>query len=157
MQMIDVEFSETLGVSDVVRSFAACLASVTEVPVTEVPQPDADLPGAIAHWRSWLAGRGAGLVPIANPAGFNWPGYWLAIVGDTGPGGNSENPRAVLMFGTPSGVVLSPQDSALLGAAAATLPVRRGFVVANLDPAVTSRGTLPGVLRGEVAALALAE
>ncbi len=40
-----------------------------------------DLPGAISHWRSWLAGRGAGLVPLAKPASFNWPGYWLAVLG----------------------------------------------------------------------------
>jgi hypothetical protein len=155
--MIEVDLSQTAGGSELVRSFAACLASVTEAPVTDVPQPAADLPGAIAHWRSWLAGRGAGLVPIANPARFNWPGYWLAIVGDTGPRGISDDPRAVLMFGTPSGVVLSPQDAALLGAAATGLPVRQGFVVANLDPAVTPAGAPPAALHGVVAAVALAE
>lgn len=155
--MIEVELPDTEGVPELVRSFAACLASVTETPVTDVAQPDADLHAAIAHWRSWLAGRGAGLVPIANPARFNWPGYWLAILGDAGTVGITDGATAVLMFGTPSGVVLSPQDPALLGAAAAALPVRQGFVVSNLDPAFTAPRTPLPQLRGEVAAIALAE
>ena len=155
--MMEVELPQTSGVPELVRSFAACLASVTETPVADLPQPAADLPGAIAHRRSWLAGRGAGLVPIANPARFNWPGYWLAILGDRGARGSSEDARAVLMFGTPSGVVLSPQDPALLGAAATALPVRQGYVVAILDPAVPAPGAPPPALRGEVAAIALAE
>src|SRR5215469_11712945 len=110
--MIEVELPDTEGVPELVRSFAACLASVTETPLTDVPQPGADLRGAIAHWRSWLAGRGAGLVPIAQPARFNWPGYWLAVLGDPAPTGATEDGTAVLMFGTPSGVVLSPQQPA---------------------------------------------
>ena len=80
--MIDVDLPQTEGIPEIVRSFAACVASVTETPLSDVPQPRADLCGAIAHWRSWLAGRGAGLVPIANPTRFNWPGYWLAVLGD---------------------------------------------------------------------------
>jgi len=155
--MIEVELPDTEGVPELVRSFAACLASVTETPVTDIAQPDADLHGAIAHWRTWLAGRGAGLVPIANPARFNWPGYWLAILGNAGTVGITDRATAVLMFGTPSGVVLSPQDPALLGAAAAALPVRQGFVLSNLDPAFTAPPTPLPQLRGEVAAIALAE
>lgn len=111
--MIEVELPDAEGVPELVRSFAACLASVTETPLTDVPQPGADLRGAIAHWRSWLAGRGAGLVPIAQPARFNWPGYWLAVLGDPAPLSVTEHGTAVLMFGTPSGVVLSPQDPGL--------------------------------------------
>jgi hypothetical protein len=155
--MIEVELPDTEGVPELVRSFAACLASVTETPVSDVAQPEADLRGAIAHWRSWLAGRGAGLVPIANPARFNWPGYWLAILADAGPGDIADDATAVLMFGTPSGVVLSPQDPALLGAAATALPVRNGFVLSNLDPALTAPSTPLLQLRGEVEAIALAD
>ena len=40
------------------------------------------------------------------------------------------------MFGTPSGVVLSPQDPSLLGRAATDLPIREGYVLCGLDPAV---------------------
>jgi MOSC domain-containing protein YiiM len=152
--MIEVALPETDGVPEVVRSFAACLASVTEAPPAEVPQPAADLRGAVAHWRSWLAGRGAGLVPVANPAQFHWPGYWLAVLAGTGTTGAERT--AVLMFGTPSGVVLSPQDPTLLGAAAAALPVRQGYVVSNLDPALPGPATPLPRLRGRVEAIALA-
>jgi MOSC domain-containing protein YiiM len=130
---------------------------VTEAPLHEVPQPGADLAGAIASWRSWLAGRGAGLVPLADPAGFTWPGYWLAVLGDTAPSGPTEDGTAVLMFGTPSGVVLSPQDSALLGKAATSLPVRQGYVVSTLDPAISVPGAPMRALRGRVEAIAVAE
>jgi len=130
---------------------------VTETPLSEVPQPRADLRGAIAHWRGWLAGRGAGLVPIANPARFNWPGYWLAVLGDAGAGRSAEDGTAVLLFGTPSGVVLSPQDPALLGAAAADLPVREGYVLSGLDPAFTTRRSPLPRLHGRVAAIAMAQ
>ncbi len=155
--MIEVDLPETESVPEVVRSFAACLASVTEISPAHVPQPAADLQGAIALWRSWLAGRGVGLVPIANPARFNWPGYWLAILGDMGPTGATDDVRAVLMFGSPSGIVLSPQDHGLLGAAATGLPVRYGYVLSALDPAFTAPGAPLPQLRGRVEAIALAE
>jgi hypothetical protein len=155
--VIEVELPDTEAVPEVVRSFAACVASVTETPVTEVPQPRADLRGAIAHWRSWLAGRGTGLVPIANATRFNWPGYWLAVLGVTSTERPADNGTAVLMFGTPSGVVLSPQDPSLLGTAATDLPVREGYVLAGLDPAfATPRSPAPH-LRGRVEAIAVAE
>lgn len=154
--MIEVDLPNTEGAPELVRSFAACLASVTETPVTDIAQPDADLAGAIAHWRSWLAGRGTGLVPIANPDRFNWPGYWIAVLADPGAADNTDGARVVLMFGTPSGVVLSPQDPALLGAAATALPVRQGFVLSNLDPAFPPATPSPPHLRGEVAAIAVA-
>jgi MOSC domain-containing protein YiiM len=155
--MIEVELPDTAGVPELVRSFAACLASVTQTPLTDVPQPGADLRGAIAHWRSWLAGRGAGLVPIAQPARFSWPGYWLAVLGHPARRGAAEDGTAVLMFGTPSGVVLSPQDPGLLGAAAADLPVRLGYVLATLDPAFAATAAPLPQLRGKVTAIALAE
>jgi hypothetical protein len=62
--MIDVDLPDAEVVPEPVRSFA----SVTETPIADVPQSRADLPGAMAHWRSGLAGRGVGLVPIARPA-----------------------------------------------------------------------------------------
>jgi hypothetical protein len=154
--MIEVELPQVETVPELVRSFAACLASVTETPLARVPLPRADFPGAIAHWRSWLAGRGAGLVKLAKPASFNWPGYWLAVLGRPGPGGHADETTVVLMFGTPSGVVLSPQDPDLLGRAATDLPVREGYVVCALDPAfIVPAAPLPR-LRGRVEAIALA-
>jgi MOSC domain-containing protein YiiM len=155
--VIEVELPDTASVPEVVRSFAACVASVTETPVTEVPQPRADLRGAIAHWRSWLAGRGTGLVPIADATRFNWPGYWLAVLGDSSIEGPADSGTAVLLFGTPSGVVLSPQDPSLAGTAATDLPVREGYVLAGLDPAFRTPRSPAAQLRGRVEAIAVAE
>lgn len=155
--MIEVDLSENQAVPELTRSFAACVASVTETPITEVPQPRADLPGAISHWRSWLAGRGAGLVTLAKPSSFNWPGYWLAILGEPGPNASAQDATAVLMFGTPAGVVLSPQDPSLLGRAATDLPVREGYVLCGLDPAFIAPPSPLPQLSGTVAAIALSE
>jgi hypothetical protein len=155
--MIDVDLPEADSVPELVRSFAACVASVTETPIAEVPLPPADLQGAFAHWRSWFAGRGAGLVAIAKPAAFNWPGYWLAVLVEADRGRTADNATAVLMFGSPSGVVLSPQDPTLLGRAATDLPVREGYVVSRLDPAAIAAANFPlPTLRGTVELIALA-
>jgi hypothetical protein len=155
--MIDVGLPEGDSVPEVVRSFAACVASVTETPVAEVPLPHADLQGAFAHWRSWFAGRGTGLVAIARPASFNWPGYWLAVLAEPGPGTVAADERAVLMFGTPSGVVLSPQDPDLLGRPATDLPIRDGYVLSGLDPAAVAVSSSPlPRLTGTVELIALA-
>lgn len=156
--MIDVELPDDPTVPALVRSFAACLASASETPIADVPLPRADLPGAFAHWRSWLAGRGLGLVAIARPASFNWPGYWLALVGEPPhPGAPAPTTIAVLMFGTPSGVVLSPQDPVLLGRAATDLPIREGYVLSGLDPASVTTITAPlPRLHGTVEVIALA-
>jgi hypothetical protein len=155
--MIEVDLPETQAVPAVVRSFAACIAAATETSVSEVPQPRAGFRDAVGLWRGWLASRGAGLVPVADAARFNWPGYWLAVLdreGGAEPLG--EAGTAVLMFGTPSGVVLSPQDPALLGRPAADLPVREGYVLGGLDPAFDCPHSPLPRLRGEVEAIALA-
>ena len=158
--MIDVVLPAGRTGSGTVAGFAACLASVCEVTPDELPAPSTQLRSSIGRWRSWLAGRGVGLVPIADARRFNWPGYWIAVIDgaevDGAPGAGTEDPVAALMFGSPSGVVLSPQQPALLGRAATDLPVRSGYVVATLDPAFVARAELPK-LRGEVAALAIAD
>jgi hypothetical protein len=97
------------------------------------------------------------LVTLGKPSLFNWPGYWLAVLGRPGPSADAHDVTAVLMFGTPSGVVLSPQDPNLLGRAATDLPLREGYVLCGLDPAfIAATSPLPQ-LSGTVAAIALAE
>jgi hypothetical protein len=132
--------------SATVRSFATCLASVMEVPAAHVPLPTGELPEAIGQWRQWLAGRGRGLAELAKPQTFNWPGYWIAVVAPV----NAESGRAaVLMFGTPAGVVLSPAAQDLMGLPLTELDVVAGYAVAVLDPAgstVPSGGDLSGVV-----------
>ena len=147
--MIDVELPPGPAAGELVRGFAACLASVTEVPVAELPLPDDDLAHALGAWRSWLAEHGSGLVPIADPVRFQWAGWWIAVVED------ASSPVAVLAFGTPPGVVLSPQEPALLGRATADLPIREAYAVASLDPVLLRRSAAPD-LRGTVEGLAVA-
>lgn len=146
--MIEVELPAADGVDEVTRAFAACLASVTEVAVDELPLPDT-LPHALGAWRTWLAERGSGLVPIAEPATFQWAGWWIATVHA------GAAPVAVLAFGTPPGVVLSPQAPELLGRATADLPITEAYAVASLDPVIRS---VPSAARmsGTVEGLAVA-
>jgi hypothetical protein len=148
--VIDVELPPGPAAGALARGFAACLASVTEVPVTDLPQPDENLAHALGAWRSWLAEHGSGLVPIADPVRFQWAGWWIAVVEDA-PG----TEVAVLAFGTPPGVVLSPQAPALLGRATADLRIREAYAVASLDPVLRRQSAAPD-LRGTVEALAVA-
>jgi hypothetical protein len=80
--VIDVELLPGPAAGALARGVAACLASVIEVPVTELPLPDEDLARALGAWRSWLAEHGSGLVPIADPVRFQWAGWWIAVVED---------------------------------------------------------------------------
>ncbi len=76
------------------------------------------------------------MVPIADLRSFQWAGWWIAIVDDV-DSPLADGPRrqvAVLAFGTPPGVVLSPQDPALLGRATADLEISSAYAVASLDP-----------------------
>jgi hypothetical protein len=148
--VIDVELPPGPAAGALARGFAACLASVTEVPVTDLPQPDEDLAHALGAWRTWLAERGSGLVPIADPVRFQWAGWWIAVVEH--PAGTEV---AVLAFGTPPGVVLSPQAPALLGRATADLRIREAYAVASLDPVLHPQPA-GADLRGTVEGLAVA-
>jgi MOSC domain-containing protein YiiM len=61
----------------------------------------------------------------------------------------------VLIFGTPPGVVLSPQAAGLLGRAAAELDIVEAHAVASLDPVLRTVQSGPE-LRGTVTGLAVA-
>lgn len=120
-----------------------CLTEVLGSPVPELPG-DADDP--THSFRQWLAERNLGLVPIAEPTSFDWPGQWIAVVDGTG------DPHAVVMFGSPSGVWLDPADAFVDQAAAVS-----GWMLTPLDlhlPTQTPYGTAAGV--GEVAAVLVA-
>ena len=155
--MIEVGLPGPPG-SPLVRGLAACLSSVTELPLDVLPRTDgAPVGHAVAAWRSWLAGRGAGLVPIADPRAFQWAGWWLAVVDGSGSPDADGALRQVacVAFGTPPGVVLSPQDPALLGRATADLPISSAWVVASMDPVVAPLPP-PAPLAGRVEQLAVA-
>ena len=143
--------------SPLVRGLAACLSSVTEVPLAELPAFDnLSVMHALAAWKSWLAGRDFGMVPIAEPRSFQWAGWWIAIVDSDSPLGEGPKDQvAVLAFGTPPGVVLSPQDPTLLGHATADLAISSAYAVASLDPVLPSAPVGPA-LAGLVELLAIA-
>ncbi len=97
---------------------AACVATVLGVPTSDVPLDDEER-------RAWLAERGLGLVPIADPAGFAWAGPWIAWRREAG---GAHELRAVVMFGVPSGPIFDPVG---------TLDdVHAGAVIAPLDVSV---------------------
>jgi hypothetical protein len=109
------------------RSVAACLASILELDVAEVPVPDAGHPEPWTVWRNWLAQRGLGLVPIAEPASFNWPGPWLAMLRVA----DGDGCIGAVAFGSPPGVAWNP-----LGGPEAFEAVRLGYLIAPADVAL---------------------
>jgi hypothetical protein len=106
------------------------------VPPAEHPQP-------WTVWGNWLGGRGLGLVPILEPATFNWPGPWLALLGSH---------VCVVAFGSPPGIAWNP-----LGGTARFEQVERGYLIAPADVALW-HAPGPAVTRtaGRVEALAVA-
>ena len=106
------------------RSVAACLASILEIDVTDVPVPEAEHPEPWTVWRNWLAQRGLGLVPIAEPADFNWPGPWLALL----PAADDQGCIGAVAFGAPPGLAWNP-----LGGPETFDTVERGYVIAPAD------------------------
>jgi hypothetical protein len=146
----DTDLPATPDVPAVNRGFAACLASVAELPVADLPLPSGSLASAVAAWRTWLAGRDSGLVPIADPTRFQWAGWWIAVVA-----GADDEAVATVAFGTPPGIVLSPQDPSLLGRATADLRITEAWAVASLDPRLRAAVPAPD-LAGTVEALAVA-
>ena len=82
-------------------SLATCLAHLLGAPIADVPIGDGREPLPAA--REWLATRGLGLVPVADPPVFGWPGPWIARVRVRGG-----ELASVVAFGVPSGVLLDP-------------------------------------------------
>ena len=127
-------------------TFAACLATILELPLDAVPQvpPGED----VAGWRvsRWLGGLGLGLVSVADAASFSWPGPWIGRVRPVG----ADQRRAVVMYGVPSGVAWDPSGAT----EADGWELEGGFVVAALDialarppqpPAPTTAGTVEAI------------
>lgn len=130
------------------RSVAACLASILELDVAEVPLPDGGHPQPWTVWRNWLGQRGLGLVPIADPASFNWPGPWLAMLRSEGGDGLI----GTIAFGAPPGVAWSP-----LGGPETLDAVELGYLVAPADVALWASATSAAPRRrGTVEAIVVA-
>lgn len=104
------------------KSAIASLASILELDVTDLPTPPAGHPEPWTVWRNWLAGRGLGLAPIMEPATFNWPGPWLALL---------RSEVCVVAFGSPPGIAWHP-----LGGAETFADVQLGYLIAPADVAL---------------------
>lgn len=115
-------------ISDVVTAF---VADLTGRPLDELPVPAASGDDWLAVLRLWLARLDCGLVSIANPEQFSWPGHWIGIV--DAPDG-SDQPVAVLLFGTPSAVIASPTAPDLIGKAVDELRFRQALLLVPYQP-----------------------
>jgi hypothetical protein len=118
-------------------TLAACVAQIVGAAAAEAPLDAGDL-------RLWLAERGLGLVPIAAAGDFSWAGPWIGLR----PARDGGGPRAVVMFGVPSGSIWDP--------AGTTDEVLGGYVVAPLDVAAWPLPAVAAVGVGVVEALVLA-
>jgi hypothetical protein len=102
----DVEIVDSLPDLQV-ASFRSCLASILELALDALPNPDAcGDPATDLTVSRWLGGLRLGLVPIAEPRSFAWAGPWLARVRPP-----DAPPRFVVMYGHPSGVVWDPAQA----------------------------------------------
>jgi MOSC domain-containing protein YiiM len=86
---------------------------------SDPPAPEGE---AFLFFRQWLAERNLGLVPIADPGGFDWPGSWVARIRA------ADGDHAVVMFGSPSGVLHDPSGGLAAGGA-----IEEGWMLARLD------------------------
>jgi MOSC domain-containing protein YiiM len=104
-------------------SLRACVAHMLDIDVSEVPTKRE------ANMGQWLASRNLGLVPVASPESFEWPGRFLGL--------RSDSSTWTVFFGVPPGIIYDPlaepdgkKDAAFDAA----------FVLAEHDP---RRGTEP--------------
>jgi hypothetical protein len=118
---------------------------LSELLGTGVPNPD-DSDEPVRFFGQWLAEHNLGLVPIADPASFDWAGKWIAVVD------GADGRHAVVMFGSPSGVWLDPASAYKDG-----VRIVAGWMLTPLDlqlPTHTPYGTAAGV--GAVAGILIA-
>jgi hypothetical protein len=105
-------------------SLRACIAHMLDVDLSEVPTRRE------ANLGQWLAMRNLGLVPVASPESFEWPGRFLGLRRDSS--------TWAVFFGVPPGIVYDPMAEPDEKKDAA---VAAAFVLAEHDP---QRGTEPG-------------
>jgi hypothetical protein len=130
------------------RSVAACLAAILEIDADEVPLPDERHPEPWTVWSQWLALRGLGIVPIDEPASFNWPGPWLAVL----EAADGDGAIGAVAFGSPPGIAWQPLDGPESFDA-----VQAGYVIAPADVALWMSSNVAVPRRtGRVEAIAIA-
>jgi hypothetical protein len=108
-------------------SLSTCVAEVMGVAPAELPAGDDDV-------RAWLAAHGMGLVAVAEPREFAWPGRFLGRGGDG---------QWAVLFGVPPGVIVGDLRQ----------PPLEAYVIAGHDPrafvpptAVADAGTVAAIV-----------
>jgi hypothetical protein len=109
-------------------SLRACIAHMLNIDVSEVPTKRE------ANIGQWLALRNLGLVPVASPESFEWPGRFLGLLSDSS--------TWAVFFGVPPVIVYDPMAEPDEEKQDAT--VDAAFVLAEHDP---RRGPNPGRVR----------
>ena len=108
-------------------SFIACVATILELRFDDLPKPGpGEDPATGWTLTRWLGRLGVGLVPIAAPASFSWPGPWIARSTPE----NASSGRSVVMYGVPSGVVWDPAGRE---SQTAEFRIDEGFLIAAAD------------------------
>ena len=118
-------------------TLAACIAQVVAAPAVDVPLDEAER-------LAWLGERGLGLVPVDDVGSFAWAGSWVALR----PALEDGEPRAVVMFGVPSGVIWDP--------AGTRDELLRGWVVAPLELAAWPPVAVAEIASGVVEEIVIA-
>ena len=116
-----------------------CLEVILEV---DLPEPEYD---AFLFYKHFLGGRNLGLVPVAAPGRFDWPGHWVARVRTL------DGDHAVVMFGSPSGPLHDPADAIGGGGT-----IEEGWLLARLDVRLPIEAARDGELVGTVEAILVA-
>jgi hypothetical protein len=140
--------SEKVG--DLVTGF---VAELTGHPHEELPSAATSEDDWLAVLRQWLARHDCGLVSIANPEKFSWPGHWIGVVDPPDDGGL---PVAVLLFGTPSAVIGSPAAPELVGKSVDELRFREGLLLVPFQP-FEKPAVNPARTVGEIVGIYVAE
>jgi hypothetical protein len=107
-------------------SLGACVAHMLDIDASEVPTKRE------ANIGQWLASRNLGLVPVASPESFEWPGRFLGL--------RSDSSTWAVFFGVPPGIIYDPLAEPAKEKRDVT--VDAAFVLAEHDP--RWRGTEPG-------------
>ena len=117
-------------------SLRACIAHLLDIDLSEVPTKRE------ANIGQWLASRNLGLVPVASPESFEWPGRFLGL--------KRGSSTWVVFFGVPPGIVYDPSTEPDGKKWEAT--VDAAFVLTKHDP---QRGTEPATGTGGVGTVEL--
>ena len=109
---------------------AACIASILELPLDDLPPIEAEDPFRIERWRGWLADRGWDMLILnVPPAEFAEGGYWApggywigtfeqgdgyhaVVMRATNPVWNPQGSRSDVLGRLVAGVALAPLEPA---------------------------------------------